>query len=37
VQHAVVVELRLHGVDDLAEHELDAAHEQRVEDDHAST
>ena len=37
MQHGVVVHLRLDRVHDLAQHELDAAHEQGVEDDHAST
>src|SRR5438477_6932 len=33
-QHAVVVELAVDGVDDLVEHEPDAADEERVDDDH---
>src|SRR5687768_5733082 len=36
-QHAVVVELRVHRLRELAEDELDAADEEGVEDDHAAS
>src|SRR5205814_6015041 len=33
-QNAVIVELAVHGGDDLVQHELDAPDQQRIEDDH---